>query len=84
MTQGKSCDAQHYKCFEHSGDSNEFYAILSNTDESYKDKTHVCGYRKIIMEQFYQKLMEVMLENQAFTQILFLNDLTYMPEGSNR
>ena len=19
------CDAQHYKCFEHSGDSNEFY-----------------------------------------------------------
>ena len=41
MSQGKSCDAQHYKCFEHFGDSNEFYAILSNTDQSYKDKTRV-------------------------------------------
>ena len=54
MTQGKSCDAQHYKCFEHSGDSNEFYAhfILSHTDESYKDETRVCGYKILLVSKY--------------------------------
>ena len=35
----------HVLCFEHSGDSNEFYTqFLSHTDECCKDETRVCGY----------------------------------------